>query len=393
MVLFTGSIGFPYGSAVAQRLVQLAKSLMHSGYKVTVIARRGIHSKEISHRENISSIGQFQKINYIHCTLFPYRPSNYLLRNLLKILGYTIEPFILFFFISFNKVDYIFNNSINLNELKYYYYLSRLFNVKLVYDYVEVVDSLGKRGGHSVKELKKSSFDKNFFRFTNRIITISSFLEHHVEDLAPNFQKIRIPPIIDFYYIDGVEKSDIQVPYFLFCGSAAYFDIINFVIDVFCLSEATANNWELKLVINGSPVQLDKVKKYIQDKSAYKNIVVLSNIAYYNLISLYKSSNALLIPISNTLQDRARFPFKICEYTASGRPIVTSNFGAVLDYFIDGDTAFIAEVDDLDSYAQKLNTIIREPERADKIGKNGYLLSKQVFNYRSYSSKLSEFLK
>ena len=46
------------------------------------------------------------------------------------------------------------------------------------------------------------------------------------------------------------------------------------------------------------------------------------------------NSEALLIPLRNTIQDIARFPNKLSEYVGVSGLIITTDVGEIKDYFI-----------------------------------------------------------
>ncbi|MBJ2172613.1 glycosyltransferase family 4 protein [Aureibaculum sp. A20] len=390
-VLFTGANGFPFGSAVIQRQIQMAKALMNADFKILVINKNGSHSKNIAERENIVVQGNYHGIDYIYCSLLSYRPDNFIVRNLVKKIGSIIEFFTIFYYRIFKNATHIFNNSINLKTLKYYYTLSKIFKMELVYDYVEIIGSLGNRDKKELEEVKHD-FDYQFLNYSDKIIAISNYLENHVKSIDPNKEMIKIPPIIDFSYFGDIKPKYEDVSYFLFCGSAVYMDVVNFIIDAFIHSKSQDNDYHLKLVINGSHEQLNNLREFITEKKCQDNIEVLTKLPYDDLISYYKSARALLIPVSNNVQDNARFPFKICEYTASKRPIITSDSGAITEYFIDGENAFIAKTDDCSSLTNKLNLVIDQPALSNKVGFNGNELGQRVFNFKSYSSNFKELL-
>ena len=391
-VLYLGSNGFPFGSAMIQRQIQISKLFLDIGFKVNVLNRRGAHSKSIIQREKIKRSGKYQGIEYIYCSLIPYKSTNFIIRNSVKIVGYITEFLLIFYYVLFKGAKYFFCNSISLNQLKYYSFLAKILRAEFIYDYVEYMDSLGDRNKNEIIDIS-NSFDHNFFKYTDKIVCISVFLKKHLEDLQYKKPIFKIPPIIDFSFFDKIEpKKDIESPYFLFCGSAAYYDLITFVIRAFSFSLADSVGYKLKLVISGSLDQLQRVKIYIDTIENKESIMILSKLPYIDLIGYYKSSVALLIPISNNLQDRARFPFKICEYTAAKRPIITSDTGAITQYFKNNVNALISESGDIESFASKMNLIIEKPDLVNKVGLKGYKLGKEVFNYRSYCDDFKSFV-
>ncbi len=390
-ILFLGTSGFPFGSATIQRQIQLAKSFQLSDFKVIVINNRSPHSSSTSKKEKILRHGFYQGIEYLYCSLIPYKPVNFFLRNIIKQLGIFIEFFTILYYRLFKNTKYIFYRTNVLSSLKYYYFISNIFRMELVYDYVEFYDSLGKRDKKNIKDLEKS-FDYNFYKYADKLVVISDFLENHVKNIAPDMQMIKVPPIIDFLYFDSI-NAKVQKPlYFLYCGSASYSDIIKFIIKAFVNSNSIENNYKLRLVINGNSNQLNSLNKYLIENKYEKSIEILFELSYFDLVSYYKSASALLIPISNNIQDQARFPFKICEYTASKRPIITSDSGVIKEFFENKANAFIAKTDDTEDFTNMLNLVVEQPELADKIGEKGYELGKNVFNYKSYSEIVSNLI-
>lgn len=390
-ILFLGTGGFPFGTATIQRQIQLAKSLQLAAFKVIVINSRSPHSSFTAKKEKISVHGFYQGIEYLYCSLVPYRPANFFLRNIIKQLGIFLEFFAILYYRLFKHTKYIFYRTNILSSLKYHYFISKVFGMELIYDYVELYDSVGERINKN-KKGSEISFDYNFYKYTHKLVVISNFLENHVKKIAPDKQMVKIPPIIDFSYFDNIKVEAQKSSYFLYCGSSTYDDIIKFIIKAFVNSNSAENNYKLKLVISGNSDQLSSLNQYLIDNQYQSSIEVLSKLSYFDLVSHYKSASALLIPMSNNIQDQARFPFKICEYTASKRPIITSDTGVIKEFFEDRVNAFIAKSDNFEDFINKLNLVVEQPKLADSIGVNSYELGKNVFNYKTYSEVFSNLI-
>ena len=235
----------------------------------------------------------------------------------------------------------------------------------------------------------EKTFDTQFHTYVDKLIIISPFLEQHVKNIAPLLPYIIIPPIIDFEKYARAHNKPDQANYFLFCGSTHYTDVIEFILKAYTTSASEERGVSLILIINGNAEKILKLQDSIKQN---KSITMLSRLAYDDLIGYYKNAKALLIPLQNNLQDQARFPFKISEYTAAARPIVTSDSGAVTSYFTAGQNALLAKTGDFTDFAEKLKFILDNPEKAEQIAEHGHLLGQQHFNYKSYSNKLNAFI-
>lgn len=73
------------------------------------------------------------------------------------------------------------------------------------------------------------------------------------------------------------------------------------------------------------------------------------------------------------------------EGMASGLPLITSNVGGIKDYMIQGKTGFINAPDDVDGFANSMNTLFRNPDMRIKMGKfnREYVLKFDIENVAS----------
>jgi glycosyltransferase involved in cell wall biosynthesis len=387
-ILYLGFSGFPFGSAATQRQLQISKILHHTGKRVLVINREGFHTSETIHRENIRRSGVFEGIDYIYVSGTPLYPTNYFIRNTLKIVGWIGEWLCILYTYLFKGMRCVVVNTGILSELKYYYKITRFLRVRLIYDYVEYMSSIEDR---TMKESSNhDSFDYQFFRYTDALIIISHFLEVHVKKLAPHMPYILIPPIIDFAKFEKANSTPPHSNYFLYCSTIQYKDVIEFIIQAYLASKGPERGVSLVLIISGRPDKIKELRSYIEMHKA--NVSLLSDLTYETLIGYYKSARALLIPIPNNLQDQARFPFKICEYTAAARPIISSDSGALIHFFQDRKNALLAKTEDSSDFTEKLNFVLHHPEEAELIAVEGYKTGLQHFNYLSYTRVLEDLV-
>jgi len=373
--------------ASTQRQLQIAKTIKNEDTRVLVINRKGSHTSAKAKSENIKVSGVFEGIEYVYSSGTPLYPKNFVVRNFLKVCGLVGEFFIIVWNRLTKNATCAIVSSSDLFLLKYYWMLSRVLKIKIVYDYVEYFASLEDR---SITETKnEKNFDTNFHHYADAFIIISSFLEEHVKKLSTKPYLI-VPPIIDFEKYSKIESKPSETNYFLYCASTFYMDVIYFIIDAYRKSASSSRGVALILVINGDNEKIALLKRSIAEDILIK---IVSYLPYDMLVAYYKNARALLIPLQENLQDKARFPFKISEYTAAGRLVITSDYGEVPKYFEDGTNALFAKPGDVNDFSSKLNFVLNNPEKAETIAKNGHELGVKVFNYKSYIEKISEFLR
>jgi len=110
------------------------------------------------------------------------------------------------------------------------------------------------------------------------------------------------------------------------------------------------------------------------------------------LLAAYQNAAALLIPLHDDLRSRARFPSKVGEYLASGRPVVTTRVGEVERFLRDGDTAYIAAPDDVAAFSDKMTEVLEDAQRATAVGAAGRRTAEELFSYGPQGSRLKDLI-
>lgn len=385
-IIYLGCNGFPYGFAEVQKQKMISLALVNAGAYVTIVNNKGVHEKRNS---KLSYKGKFEGINYVYSSFTAYRPASYIKRNALKIIGKISEIFIIFFLRNKSSKNVAIISTRDSFSLIYYYVILRLCRYKIILSYEEFVRNINLEKGKKGIQLK---FDDLASKYCNGILPISAFLEKYQQKINPKIPVYKIPALTDFDLIDRVVVHNVKEKKILFCGSSAYYENIKFIIDAF--NEVDVAGVELVLIIHGNNAQNGQVYDYINRKSSgSKTIRVFSNLSYTELIESYKKASLLLIPLKPYVRDRARFPHKIAEYTASKTPILTTNVGEIESYFNDKVNCFICEKYDVYDYAKKIEFILNNKELSESVAKNAYLLGRNNFHYKSVSQALFEFAK
>jgi glycosyltransferase involved in cell wall biosynthesis len=379
-ILFCGLSGIPNKkSAPINRYMAIAQA-MSVGNEIIFINRFPLY--DVITRQ----IDENEPFKIIDATNCKYRPKSFLKRNLLKVTSFFQE------YLLIKKL----NKEIKINWLNiytqffgicfFYIILSKIFRFKTILHYVEFRSEI--KGRSLLFKLNDYLFDHYAVYLCDRILPISSFINNHTLELKPKASTLVIPPICDFEYFDFFEPELSDKKYFVFCGSAGYVGIIQFIIESFLMIQEK-NEINLQLVINGKITNQTILQLIEANKD---RILIFSGLEYNVLIAKYKGSLAQLIPLRDTIQDCARFPQKICEYLASGRPIVTTNFGEIPHYFIDGKEAVISDEFNTTSFSKKLEWVLENQEKVKVISENSYALGLNLFNTKSYTSRFEKFL-
>lgn len=237
-------------------------------------------------------------------------------------------------------------------------------------------------------------------KYSDAYIVISSFLEEKIRLLSqkPLFRLPAILPpkttdegrnLTDRGYINSEALFD-SAPILIFTSSQAYDDLLGFCIDA--LSRLRDRNFHL--IITGE-YSSDTRTRWI---AKAKELGLEGKISFSGFLSdeeMYKlqvRSKALLMPLLNNEQHRARFPQKILGYMRLGKPIITTKVGDLGEYFKDNVSVIMDESASIAGLSEKIGFLLQHPDQATEIGLRGSEYVESKFSYTSLGKELANFL-
>ena len=386
-IVFLGENGFPKGLAAIQRMTLMAKSLLHEGCEVTVVCRKGVWQQNQNENSNIK--GNYEGVNYRYTSKSVFKPEGFFNRNSQKLKGLVGEYKYLKHLKKQGELDIAIVSNMSAFHLVRYLIYSALLNFPVILNFVEMASSMQDRKSFSLKVNDYLS-DKLIIKFFDGALPISDKLFNYYKAVSPSKPNMKLPILCDF------EKFNVQPnkqePYFLYCGSIAYKEVIDFVLEAYKHIDQKEHVKLYMIISGGSNEETQLLQKQMNEDFENKRIRLFSNIPYGQLVDLYTNAEALLIPLRPTIQDVSRFPHKIGEYLASGSPVITTNVGEIKNYFEDGKTALIANEYAIEAFAEKMQFVLAHQEKARAIGLNGKELGLKEFDYRTQGGRLKLFL-
>jgi glycosyltransferase involved in cell wall biosynthesis len=251
--------------------------------------------------------------------------------------------------------------------------------------------------GMTLGRLRRCLFCGQVTRFVDGVIPISRYIEREVTRLAGRMKRriatCYVPILCEVGEACGGEGDPFGPgPYLLFSGSAGYRKTVAFVLDAFrIVREAHPQAW---LVITGiRPEGNGWLRQGTEERGVSDRVILAGFVSRSDLLAGYRRSLALLIPLFDDAQSRARFPTKIGEYLLAGRPVVTSAVGEVTDFLADRETAFFAAPDSAVSFADAILAVLGDPATANRVGAAGRDLAAREFDYRAHGVRLLEWIR
>jgi glycosyltransferase involved in cell wall biosynthesis len=106
-----------------------------------------------------------------------------------------------------------------------------------------------------------------------------------------------------------------------------------------------------------------------------KRIEKLSNVKYikgqpYGRIGLFLSaSDILLLKMENEVSEAARWPIRLGDYLAAGKPIVAGDIGEVSNILRESGCGLLAKPGDSESYAEKILEMLEDSNHWEELGR------------------------
>lgn len=373
-IYFVGLSGVPYSSRACDIRLCAFANLFAKKHSVTILNRFSNNSSVLNNllddNVKIKEVVKKRKVTGI-------------LRILLFLLSILKEPFLILNFNSSRKIDVLHVYTGHFFDFLIYKFIGSCINAKVIYQYVELRSA--KPCPTIYHKLNAYLCDNWGAKFWDASICISNYLEENAKLVSRNIYTIKVTPICDFTFFESIAAKKVDKPYLLFCGSAAYFEVIQLIINSYRTSTVSYKA-SLKLVLSGKENKLRKIREQ------YPDLEILSNLDYKELIAYYKGAVGLFIPLRDTLEDIARFPNKICEYLASHGLIITTQIGEVPYYFNDKESAVIATAFDVESLSKSLDWIVDNADIIGYIKEKAYQTGLSHFDIKANEIRLEEFL-
>ena len=386
VVCICGGYGYPCGTASAARITMVGRTLQKAGHRFHLL-----HCGPSPVDSNHASKGIHEGIVFEYLTPVR-RPKTRVMRFLIYAFGlFRLAGKLIQLRPKWqNTLVYMYamDGILNLFTARF----CRLLDLPIVQELCE-----WPPGEPSCSFFRRWLYRSAIFKQATGALVISKEIEQRVRKICthihPGLLVHRLPAIFDFQkYPAGTssENPSKTPPKFVYCGTWSR--------DVFFLIRAFARLRQQHqtgtLVLIGAYNTLTKREIY-KEASAQgllsEHIEFAGHVDEFTLHALYRSAFALLMPLPDDDRSMTRLPNKMGEYLASGRPVITCRIGDLREILTDGVSAYIAEPGNIESFAEKMLSALRNPFKADQIGAAGRAEGIRYLDYPIHAFSLSQF--
>ena len=387
-ILIITNYPFPFGMAQTNRIIAMAKGLIHAGADVELVVSK---ATELGKPKNTAASGNYQGIKFTYATGTPIRPHGIARRAFLfykGILG-TMR-----FIIKENKkqkIDVLFMGVYS-NLITYMVFLlTRLLSIKYIQERSEY--PFLSYSGSIAGRLKLRFYLRFICARFDGFLVISSALENYFRPFMKKDAKKHLMPILveteRFSQTDSHSRNVIS-----YCGSMqGTKDGVPLLIDAFSKIASQFPETDLQLIGPTNFEGFSHLQAQINDLGLTNRIVFTGRVERDEMPGLLQESRILALARPPSKQAEGGFPTKLGEYLATGRLSVVTSVGDIPDYLVHTKNALLAEPGNVEDFAKQLEYGLGNENVRTTIGREGRMLAENVFNYKVQGDKLFNWLK
>jgi glycosyltransferase involved in cell wall biosynthesis len=384
-LIVIGRLSYPRGSAPSNRVHLYCKAFkLAKGFPFII----NLHSV-FTRPQLFNYFGRYEGVPFYYPQKSNLLERRFLKRNIKKFYG-LINTFIIVGRLKKkHRIKVLFYSPGLLNELVLFL-MFKYYGISIIKECCEAPDFL-------IKNKKNIFFDKLLLKLNlklyDEIIVISDFLNKYYSAIFPANRIHQIPILVDLERFDKLiynKNNNKQTITYVGYMVGNKDGLIN-LIEAMAIVSTKVKDLHLNLVGAAPKSDLKKIINKVETLNLQNKIFFLGSKGSDEIPSILSDSDLLVLARPNNNQAKAGFPTKLGEYLASGRPVVITKTGEISKYLTDNCSAYLATPDDINNFAEKIIYAINDVNK-DKIGRKGYEIAKNNFDYKLYSKKILQIV-
>ena len=234
----------------------------------------------------------------------------------------------------------------------------------------------------------------------DRVVSISSFTADQVVRAGVTKPVDIVPPYADMLQFTPTSTPErIRRNEILICGRMTAWERYkghDLLLECLTTAESLAGR-DLTLRIVGTGDDLDRLRAKARHLGLERKVIFTGRLSFQELVEAYRHCGVFCMP-SRVEQSEQRywtgegFGIVYIEAAACGRPVIASTDGGAPETIIPGETGLLADPRSPESVARAIADILRDPARADAMGRRGRKLVEQRFSREVFFKNLQELL-
>jgi glycosyltransferase involved in cell wall biosynthesis len=233
-------------------------------------------------------------------------------------------------------------------------------------------------------------YGKKLLRMADRIIAVSNFVKWDIARYGVDGTKIEV-------IHNGVDTSFFKPSEKTFREKYSHFDTIFLYLGrlikqkglpylIHAMAEVVRECPRTGLLIAGAGEERNKLEALVGRLAMEKNVAFLGFVPEEQLPNLYSSADAYVLPSLWEV-----LPISLLEAMACGIPLLVSDAGGNPEVVEDGINGFVVRKADSSALAQKMKTLIADPEMRRRMGKESRRIAVEKFDWDLAARKTLDY--
>jgi glycosyltransferase involved in cell wall biosynthesis len=161
-------------------------------------------------------------------------------------------------------------------------------------------------------------------------------------------------------------------------------------IEVLCGAVAAARSAGLALLVVGSRPEL--VRELAAAHGIADRVFTPGRVSDEDLPYYLASADVLALPLEDNLVNRGRWPHKLGDMLAAGRPVITSRGGEFPELLVARGCAVVVDCDAA-AFARAIDAALTDPARRSELSARGRALAERELNWDAIGNQLDGVLR
>ena len=235
----------------------------------------------------------------------------------------------------------------------------------------------------------------HYYRFVSRMFVETKELQKIYMQICSTSAVISV--VTTAIDCDDIEKKKREKcgRFLAFCGVISNEDKDGLITLIKAFSLLKEYYSELKFYVVGgsnSASYLAELKALVQELNLIDKVIFTGRIDRDKYVWYLKNAEVLLNGKKLWSKNALGISSKVIEYLFSGNAVVMSASDEFVEMLRDGEDVMFVKSDDPNEYCCAVTTLLENDELRRKIGHNGYLKAKDLFDYRKITYRIMQKL-
>jgi glycosyltransferase involved in cell wall biosynthesis len=119
-------------------------------------------------------------------------------------------------------------------------------------------------------------------------------------------------------------------------------------------------------------------------------VTITGRLPFESMLDHLSACEVLALPLSDTIANRGRWPSKVNEYVAVGRPTVACDVGDVASLLRDHDIGLLVRPE-TGEFAARIDELLADPARAAAMGERAREVAQTTYSQDAIADRLEAY--